>query len=145
MRFYYTTGSTFEKDELPQRLGVFKTFRAAESAARQLLISEPSGVIYLYLPASNCGTSPPPMEFVGWRARYCLVRIVTSLAPRRKGTPLLLGSFGVFDEVRDEAVDRFRINLTDSSSAVKEESVLVDRDSLADSRDAEPSLSLAQV
>ena len=138
MRFYFTTGSTFDKDDLPQRLGLFKTFLAAESAARQLLISEPSGVIYLYLPVSNCGIAPPLMQFMGWRARYSLVRIVTSLKSHRKGTPFLFSTFGAFDEVLG-----LRGNFCDAWSALGNESLPVDCDSLSDVHDAEPSLTLA--
>ncbi len=136
MRLYFTTGSTFEKDDLPQRLGLFKTFHAAESAARQLLISEPSGVIYLYLPFTNSGAAALPLQFMGWRARYSLVRIVTSLKSRRSGTPFLFGTFGVFDE-------DLRLRANFSESATGKESLPVDCESLSDVHDAERSLSLA--
>jgi hypothetical protein len=89
MRIFFTTGSEGEWDQYPQRLGMFKTFDAAEKAARELLMSEPSGVIYLYLLWSNCGDMALPIEFLGWRARYRLVRVVSSKVARRAGTPCL--------------------------------------------------------
>ena len=148
MRFYYTTGSTFETNEPPQRLGAFATFHAAESAARQLLISEPSGVIYLYVPASNCGVAGPPLEFMGWRARYCLVRIVTSLSPRSVGTPFLFGRFGLFDkqELAAKAIKepelQFNVEETDTRLDQEKESP-VGSDAILVSQDLRPSLSLA--
>jgi hypothetical protein len=101
MRFYYTTGvkpgQVFEdtadcSDEPPRMLGNFKTFHEAEAVARHMLISEASQTIYLFLLWSSCDVAGLPVEFLGWRGRYRMVRVISSQPPRRFGTPCLFAA-----------------------------------------------------
>jgi hypothetical protein len=85
MRFFYTTGDDPDAT-LPTPLGQFLTFNAAVSQARTMLANETSGIIHLYLPIAQCNGGLPE-KLLGWRARFRLVRVLSSIMPRRKGTP----------------------------------------------------------